>query len=304
MTDQGKKIGFADCGVYNGVIAGQLQELGWEVAWPPKITSKTITLGSAHSPEMICFPFKVTLGTIIEQIQSGVKNILVYNSQGHCRFSHFHNLYSHTLKELGLECNLLLIDRRKPLSSIRNAAKNNPGNLKIAAILFKAWRRLLRAERKLEMKYSQGRKKVILVGEAYSTIVPELNHHLRERLLNCGIATSAPALFSHYFLKKHHLQPRTAEDAEAHELLNAPIAGCAFESVRNTIAAAGQGFHGIIHLYPLTCMPETTVSPLVDSIARARKLPLLKFEIDENLSPLNVETRIETFAEIINNRRS
>ena len=39
--------------------------LNHEVIVSPKITNKTIELGSKYSPDFVCTPFKYTLGTII-----------------------------------------------------------------------------------------------------------------------------------------------------------------------------------------------------------------------------------------------
>ena len=42
----------------------------------PKITNKTIEIGTKYSPDFVCTPFKYTLGTMIESLEEGA-NILV-----------------------------------------------------------------------------------------------------------------------------------------------------------------------------------------------------------------------------------
>ena len=44
----------------------------------PKITTKTIELGTKYSPEFVCTPFKYTLGTMIECLDKGEYVLLQY----------------------------------------------------------------------------------------------------------------------------------------------------------------------------------------------------------------------------------
>ena len=63
-----------------------------EIMSPPKITNKTIELGSKYSPDFVCTPFKYTLGTFIESLEKdfplcdhGVQmaGIIIYGEQLH-----------------------------------------------------------------------------------------------------------------------------------------------------------------------------------------------------------------------------
>ncbi len=67
----------------------------------PKITKKTIELGSKHSPEFVCTPFKYTLGTFIESLEKGA-NILI-QAGGGCRYGYYSELQDKILKDLGYE---------------------------------------------------------------------------------------------------------------------------------------------------------------------------------------------------------
>lgn len=66
---------------------------------PPKITSKTIELGSTYSPDFICTPFKYTLGTYIECLEMGA-NILIQMGGG-CRYGYYFELQKKILNDLG-----------------------------------------------------------------------------------------------------------------------------------------------------------------------------------------------------------
>ena len=67
----------------------------------PKITSKTIELGTKYSPDFVCSPFKYTLGTMIEGLEKGA-NILLQMGGG-CRYGYYSELQEKILKDLGYE---------------------------------------------------------------------------------------------------------------------------------------------------------------------------------------------------------
>ena len=72
---------------------------------PPKITSKTIELGSKYSPEFVCTPFKYTLGTMIEALDEGA-NVLI-QAGGGCRYGYYSELQEKILKDLGYKFRLI-----------------------------------------------------------------------------------------------------------------------------------------------------------------------------------------------------
>ena len=65
----------------------------------PKITNKTIELGTKYSPDFVCTPFKYTLGTMIECLEKGA-NILIQMGGG-CRYGYYASLQEKILKDLG-----------------------------------------------------------------------------------------------------------------------------------------------------------------------------------------------------------
>lgn len=69
---------------------------------PSPITSKTIELGTKYSPEFVCTPFKYTLGTLIEGLESGAK--ILIQAGGGCRYGYYAELQEQILKDLGYEC--------------------------------------------------------------------------------------------------------------------------------------------------------------------------------------------------------
>lgn len=66
---------------------------------PPKITNKTMKLGTSNSPDFVCTPFKYTLGTMIECLDSGADTLIQLG--GGCRYGYYSELQEEILKKLG-----------------------------------------------------------------------------------------------------------------------------------------------------------------------------------------------------------
>ncbi len=75
--------------------------LNAKVMKSPKITSKTIELGSKYSPDFVCSPFKYTLGTMIEGLEKGAN--VIFQLGGGCRYGYYSELQEQILKDLGYD---------------------------------------------------------------------------------------------------------------------------------------------------------------------------------------------------------
>lgn len=69
-----------------------------KVLVPPKITKKTIELGSKYSPDYVCMPFKYNLGNFIEALDKGANVVL--QAGGGCRYGYYAELQEQILKDL------------------------------------------------------------------------------------------------------------------------------------------------------------------------------------------------------------
>jgi predicted nucleotide-binding protein (sugar kinase/HSP70/actin superfamily) len=90
-----EKITFPHMGNLYVGFTGLFGELDYDVIVPPKITQRTITKGSQHSPESMCVPFKYVIGSFLEVLESdGADTVFMAGGIGPCRFG----LYGHTAK--------------------------------------------------------------------------------------------------------------------------------------------------------------------------------------------------------------
>ncbi len=74
---------------------------GVDLVVPPLTSQRTLSLGVRYSPETVCLPFKLTLGNMIEALESGADTILTIGRYGPCRFGYYHRLQEVILRELG-----------------------------------------------------------------------------------------------------------------------------------------------------------------------------------------------------------
>ena len=94
------KISFPHMGNYYIPVSYLIKNITHqEVIIPPKITKRTIELGSINSPDFVCSPFKYNLGNYIEALEQGA-NILV-QAGGGCRYGYYAELQEKILKDLG-----------------------------------------------------------------------------------------------------------------------------------------------------------------------------------------------------------
>lgn len=94
------KISFPHIGNYYIPISYLIKKLTKEeVLIPPKITRKTIDIGSKYSPDFVCVPFKYNLGNYIEALELGA-NILL-QAGGGCRYGYYAELQEKILRDLG-----------------------------------------------------------------------------------------------------------------------------------------------------------------------------------------------------------
>jgi len=110
------KVSFPHMGVLTLAMKSVFERLGQECIVAPPVTQKTVELGSKHSPELACFPFKVTLGTMIEALELGADTIVMATSDGNCRLGFYWPAQQVILKNLGYEFLMLPINYDNPIA--------------------------------------------------------------------------------------------------------------------------------------------------------------------------------------------
>lgn len=97
---QQRKVAIPRFGEYNCVLK-YVVEQGFEAqcVLPPPLSRRTEDLGARNSPDLVCTPFKTTLGSMIEALEVGADTILMV--PGACRLNYFGELQEQILRDLG-----------------------------------------------------------------------------------------------------------------------------------------------------------------------------------------------------------
>lgn len=86
------------------------ERLGHEVIMPPRPSQRTIELGAKYSPEFICFPFKIILGSYLEALELGAEVIVTTGFIGACRAVYYGDLSERILRQLGYKVKVIVFD--------------------------------------------------------------------------------------------------------------------------------------------------------------------------------------------------
>ncbi len=302
MVKTASIISFPYIGKYTSLFKEFIESLGAKVILPPKITDKTIKIGTKYSSEMMCFPYKVTLGNFIELLENHpeVDYLIMYDSQGRCRFRHYYILQKQMLEKLGFKKTKMIALNYKTLIKVPKIINPKLTTFQIIKHYRNLWKKIKKISE--HRKFSKNKPNILIIGEIYTSLEPSINYFLEERLEKSGInSINAVDLFS--FIKdsvkylifgygvgsKYYLRARN--------YFNGPLGGHGIENIASLLEYIDKGIDGVIWLRPLSCMPETTVDPIIKNISQEKNIPLLIFDIDESNFALNIETRLETFIE-------
>ena len=291
---------------YTNLIKTSLENLGMNVEMPPMITNKTIQLGVKNSADMICFPYKITLGSYIESLENGANTLLMYDTKGQCRFRHYHKVQDFTLRDLGYKD--FEMYGLNPWNFIPTLKKISE---KSYPVVIKEIASLINKIKKEDDKriWSKEKPNIGIIGEIYSAIDEKSNYNIEKKMKNHGANPYNTVALSQFIEKSvlKYVMPwkfkkeKLQKEAEAY--FNGKVGGHIVENVHELLKLSERNVDGVVHILPLSCMPETLGEPIINKICRDKEIPLLRVPIDENNSEANLETRVETFCELIKWRK-
>ena len=294
---------FPRIGKYTDFFTQMFKSFGLSVLSPPPITERTIKLGVKHSADMMCYPFKVTLGSFIEEIEQGANCLIMYDSRGKCRLRHYWMLHELILRNIGYDFKMYPLSLKNLIKLIKQF---NPelSYFTIVRKLRQSWKKLKEIEDSSLYTIKEG-VNIGIIGEIYTCSEPAVNLNIEKKIKKFGVNAYNTVRLSDFIKAstRTSLLEKRVYKRKAARYLNGPLGGHGFENLYNALLLCEKGFDGIIHLLPLTCMPETTIEPILDKICADYNVPLLRLMIDETNSEANFDTRIETFAEMIKRRK-
>lgn len=160
----------------------------------------------------------------------------------------------------------------------------------------------------VEVKEDARPLRVAIVGEIYTSIEHFANFNIEQKLGRLGIEADKKITVSQWIYEHMIKKPLGLMDTEfareATPYLGTMIGGHAQETVGNSVLYAKKGYDGIIQVYPLTCMPEIVAESILPSVERDFEVPVLTLILDEMTGEEGFVTRLEAFADLIEQRAS
>jgi len=307
LTRQSRNVTIPWMGrAYMELLAKSLVDLGVNIQLPPRTTEKTVQLGVRNTAEMVCFPLKPTLGNFIEALDNGANTLLMYDSQGQCRLRQYWKIQEFTLRSLGYDFEMYNINFGNFLPVLQKLG--GASYARIVRELFRYYARVKKVDEKKE-RWSRRKPNIGIIGEIFTCCDERINYGIENKIYKLGAKPVNTVTLSSFiresFFRKIHWPTRDRKryDKEAEKYFNGDLGGHGRENISHLLELVNNNIGGVIHLLPMSCMPETSIEPFVMAICRESNTPLLRISIDENTAEANLETRLETFVELIKMRR-
>lgn len=306
LTRQSRNVTIPWMGkAYTELLAKSLVDLGVNIQLPPRTTEKTVQLGVRNTAEMVCFPLKPTLGNFIEALDNGANTLLMYDSQGQCRLRQYWKIQEFTLGSIGYDFEMYNINFGNILPVLQKLG--GASYARIVRELFRYYARVKKVDEKKE-RWSQRKPNIGIIGEIFTCCDERINYGIENKIYKLGAKPVNTVTLSSFiresFFRKIHWPTRNRKryDKEAEKYFNGDLGGHGRENISHLLELVNNNIGGVIHLLPMSCMPETSIEPFVTAICRESNTPLLRIPIDENTAEANLETRLETFVELIKMR--
>ena len=154
---------------------------------------------------------------------------------------------------------------------------------------------------KIKIDRSKKLPRVGLIGEIYTVCDESINFGIEEKLAREGIEVHREMNLT-YHLKKGIFPWKDWQiQKKIMPYLESTVGGHGRDAIYEMLHFTKEGFNGVIQLLPFGCMPETTVRPILEKIHQKTGVPFLSLSLDEQVAEVGLQTRIEAFAEVVNN---
>jgi len=122
------KVGFQHMGTVNIALTAFIESMGCDVVRGPAPNKKTLNIGVKHAPELVCLPFKITLGDMFGVLERGADTLLfIGGGNWSCRFGYYGRVQCSLLRKLGYRFNSIFVsgENLKPVASEILKLNNN-----------------------------------------------------------------------------------------------------------------------------------------------------------------------------------
>ena len=335
-----------------------------ELIEPPPPSRRTVSLGVSYSPEWLCFPFKVVLGSFLEAVERGADTVLMAEGPQLCRLGYYSRLYEQILHENGhpevrvltlnwqdqqivalakflrtllgeeiswgevvslikhaLQQFILIEDVEKRVHQLRPRAVDrreveriwDGAEARVGRALtgrdLKQVRRDLYAELDaIALNPQADPLKVGILGEFILVMDPFHNLDLEKELGRRGVEVHRCSWVAGWakiwlFMEMLGLSHGKEVKQAAAPYLKRDVSGEGLQTVGETVLMSQDGFDGICHLQPFTCLPEVVAQNILPRVVKDHDIPVLEVIIDEQTARTGLLTRLEAFVDLMGRRR-
>jgi predicted nucleotide-binding protein (sugar kinase/HSP70/actin superfamily) len=116
------------------VLEPILRTLGADVVRAPEPGRVTLERGARLAPEMMCLPFKVTLGNMLWCVEHGADSLVYVSGAWSCRFGYYGRLQADILRGLGYRFELLELRRDQLLQIAKRVYGLSQGRFSRAVV--------------------------------------------------------------------------------------------------------------------------------------------------------------------------
>ncbi|MGQ9546654.1 MAG: CoA protein activase [Dehalococcoidia bacterium] len=148
--------------------------------------------------------------------------------------------------------------------------------------------------------------KVGIVGEVFVVLDPFANMDIEMELGKLGVEVERTLSLSRWVKYRLFLNNLGIDEwREVHKAalpyLKRNVGGDGWESVGEKVIYGRDGYDGVIHLAPFTCMPEIVAQNIMPSTKE--DIPVLTVLYDEQMAKPGMITRLEAFVDLLKFRR-
>lgn len=181
------------------------------------------------------------------------------------------------------------------------------------SLIDKAWTReeILEAkheaERKLraiEQKQNYNPLRIGIIGEIYVVLEPFINLDIEKTLGEMGVETHRSIYLTDWTRDNTVFDGEKDIKKAARPYLNQLIGGHGINSIGETVLYAKNGFDGVIQLAPFTCIPEIVAKSILPQVSKKFDIPVMTIFLDEQTGKAGIQTRLEAFVDLLQQKRA
>ncbi len=145
--------------------------------------------------------------------------------------------------------------------------------------------------------------KIGIIGEIYVVLEPFANLDMETTLGEMGVETHRSIYLTDWTRENTSFEGEHDALRAAAPYLSELVGGHGMQSVGNTVLYAKNGFAGVVQLAPFTCIPEIVAKPILARVTRDYDIPVLTVFLDEQTGKAGLQTRLEAFVDLLDQKR-